>query len=156
MAPPAWPMTNARAGSVVILVVGVVLVFAGLSAALDFSIAGMVASSAAIAALLYAGGVWLGGAPQCGDPQMVLFTRQMKVASGRSAGRDVRELFSDGMTADIEEACRQALDGHARRFAAGGQTFVVSPIRSPEGSVVYGVLLSGEVADAAAANLTPV
>ena len=155
--PAAVPLKNVRAGSLLVLVAGLALVFAGLSAALDFSIAGMAASGAVIAALLYAGGVWFGAPRERLDQQVVLFTRQLKVASGPSAGRAVSELFPPAMAAVIEEACRQALDGQSRRFAPDpGHAFIVSPIRSPEGVVVYGVLLSGQLTDAAASDLMPV
>ena len=74
-------MNMNRAGSSVLLAGGVLLVFAGLSTALEFTIAGMIASAAAITALLYAGGVWFGETPRA-DPSLVLFTREMIIASG--------------------------------------------------------------------------
>ena len=48
-----------RLASSVLFALGVALVLIGLSAALGFSVAGGVASAAAVASLLYAGGVWL-------------------------------------------------------------------------------------------------
>ena len=63
----AGSMTQRRAGSLVLLAGGLVLIFAGVSAALDFSVGGMVATAAAITALLYAGGVWFGAAPAPGS-----------------------------------------------------------------------------------------
>jgi hypothetical protein len=114
----------------------------------------MVASAAVIAALLYAGGVWLGVPPERIDPQVVLFTRELTVASGPSLGRPVRELFPGALGSAIEDGCRQALEGRAARFTpAPGHPFAVSPVRSPEGAIVYGLLLSGQAADAAAADL---
>ena len=87
-----------RAGSLVALAAGIALVFAGLSSGLGFSITGMIASATAIAALLYAGGVWLGAAPQSADPQVVLFTPGLMVAFGPSAGRPIGELFPEANT----------------------------------------------------------
>ena len=144
-------MPNARAASLVLLAAGIVLVFAGLSSALAFSPIGMIASAALIAALLYAGGVWLGERPQRGDPTVVLFTRELAVASGASLGRPVGDLFHHAMRAAIEAACRDALEGRAARFTpAPGRTFAVSPVRSPEGAIVYGLLLTGQAAEAPA------
>jgi hypothetical protein len=67
-------MRTSRVGSTVLLAGGVVLVFAGMSAALGFSISGVLATLAAIAALLYAGGVWFGERRRA-DPSVVVFTR---------------------------------------------------------------------------------
>jgi hypothetical protein len=153
----------ARVTSSIILCAGILLVFAGLSSALRFSPIGMAGSAALIAALLYAGGVWF-SAPvqqiaskenvQQINSQVVLFTRDLLVASGPSHGRPVRELFPETIRAAIEEGCRDALQGRAARFVPRpGQAFTVSPVRSPEGAIVYGLLLSGQAAEAIAADV---
>ena len=54
------PMAR-RVASAILFVGGVAVIFFGLSSALGFSVTGLVASAAAIAALLYAGAVWFGG-----------------------------------------------------------------------------------------------
>ena len=145
-------MNTNRAGSWVLLGGGIVLVFAGLSTALGFSAAGMFASAAAIAALLYAGGVWFGEAPRT-DPSLVLFTRDIIVASGPLVGRPVTALFPDASRFAVEGACRLAIDGHASSFTTGSgteqRTFAASAVKTADGVVVYGLLLSGALVPAA-------
>jgi hypothetical protein len=153
-------MKTSRAGSSVLLAGGVVLVFAGLSTALGFSASGMFASAAAIAALLYAGGVWFGEAPRT-DPSLVLFTREMIIASGPLIGRPVTALFPDAMRFDVEDACRHAIDGRASSFTCGSgtgqQTVEATAVRTADGVVVYGLLLTGALVSAATpARMTPV
>ena len=123
--------------------------FAGVASALGYSYGGMLATAAAVVALLYAGGVWF-GASTTTDRSVILFTHALTVASGPMAGRPVGELFPDAMRAAIDEHCRRALDGQSTRFTCGAaaQPFAVSPVRSAEGAIVYGVLLSGAPADA--------
>lgn len=139
-------MDRQHAASFVLLIAGVVLVFAGLISALDFSITGIVASTAAIAALLYAGGVWFGEAPRS-DRSMVLFTRELSIAEGLSKGRPIADLFPEGMRGEIESRCRAALTGVASAFSCGSGTerlnFSVTPVRDSAAAVVYGLLLSG-------------
>jgi hypothetical protein len=152
-------MTGPRLATPLLLAAGVVLVFAGLTSALGFSVWGLTASAAAVAALLYAGGVWAGGAPHA-DPSFVLFTRGLTIAAGPLAGRPVAGLFPDTHRGEIEGRCRQALEGFGSRFTcgsgAGARTFEAAPIRTAEGAVVYGVLLSGAlVTRAAQALVTP-
>jgi hypothetical protein len=153
-------MNTNHAGSSVLLAGGVVLVFAGLSTALGFSVSGMLASACAIAALLYAGGVWFGAAPRA-DASLVLFTRDMLIASGPLTGRPVTALFPDAIRFQVEDACRHAIDGRASSFRSGSgsrqETFEATAVRTPEGVVVYGLLLSGAlVPSATPERLTPV
>jgi len=148
-------MNSQRAGSLVLLGGGLVLVFAGVASALGFSWWGMLASIAAIVALLFAGGVWF-GAPPASDSSVVLFTHTLVVASGPHTGRPLVELYPGANRKAIEDGCRAALAGHATRFASASQRFAVSPVRSQEGAVVYGLLLSGGAAAAEASAATPV
>jgi hypothetical protein len=121
----------------------VLLVFAGLTAALGFSPAAVVTSAAAIAALFYAGGVWFGGAPRI-DTSVVLFTPALTVAAGPLAGRAVVDLFPIAARQAIADQCRAALLGTSSRFSpAPGQAFEASPVRSADGIIVYGILISG-------------
>jgi len=133
---------------------GVVLVFAGLSSALDYSLPGIVASVAAIAALLYAGGVWFGDAPRA-DPSLLLFTPSLAVARGPLAGHAVSALFPDDMRPEIDARCRDALAGAATHFTCGSgadrRAFTVTPVRDAAGAITYGLLLSGDLAASAAA-----
>jgi hypothetical protein len=145
-------MNSHRVGSFVLFGGGLVLVFAGLASALGYSAAGMAASGAAIIALLYAGGVWFGTTPAA-DPHVILFTRQLETAGPRS-GRSLVDQFPGEARASIEQHCRSALEGRAARFTCGATAFAVSPVRSPEGAVVYGLLLIGRAAEAADVQLT--
>lgn len=139
-------MNSHRAGSSVLLAGGVVLVFAGLSSALGFSLSGMFASSAAIAALLYAGGVWFGGAPRA-DAAVVLFTPALVIASGPMAGRPLVDMYPDAMRREIESRCRAALDGQPSDFSCEPRgEFHATPVRAANGAVVFGLLLSGSLA----------
>ena len=144
-------MITHRVGSLVLLGGGVLLVFAGLASALGFSASGMIASAAAIAALLYAGGVWFGGAPRA-DLSVLVFTPQLTVAAGPLAGRGVADLFPAAARKDIESHCRAALTGQPQRFVSGeAHTFEVAPIRTADGAIVYGVLITGAAVPQAAA-----
>ena len=141
-----------RAGSYVLLAGGVLLVFAGLASALSFSPTGMIASAAAIAALLYAGAVWFGAAPRA-DPSVVLFTPQLTVAAGPLAGRAVPELFPIALRKEIDARCRAALAGQSSRFSpAGGETFEAAPVRGADGLIVFGILISGDATTERAAT----
>jgi hypothetical protein len=132
-----------RVASFVLLAGGVLLVFAGLTIALGFSTPGVIASAAAIAALLYAGGVWFGTSAQ-GEAAVVLFTPQLTVAAGPFTGRAVRDLYPEPMRRDIDERCRAAFAGEASRFSpAAGRTFETAPVRSADGAIVYGILIAG-------------
>jgi hypothetical protein len=150
-------MNSHRAGSVVLLAGGLFLVFAGLISAFGFSLGGVAASTAAIAALLYAGGVWFGQAPRL-DPSVVLFTPTLAIAAGPFAGRQVSDPFPGLMRADIDAHCREALAGGASRFTCGAGaasvSFSATPVREAGGAIIYGLLLSGAVvADAIPASV---
>lgn len=137
-------MSTHRIGSFVLLAGGVLLVFAGLTSALGFSISGVVASGAAIVALLYAGAVWFGAAPRA-DVSVVLFTPQLTVAAGPLSGRRLADLFPRAARHDFESQCRIALTGQSVRFVDdGGQRFDVAPVRGADGAIVFGVLISGD------------
>jgi hypothetical protein len=148
-------MNSHRAASLVLLGGGLVLVFAGVASALGFSWWGMLASVAAIVALLYAGGVWFGAAPAA-DSSVVLFTHTLVVASGPHAGKPIADLYPGANRKALEDGCRAALTGRATRFASASQRFAASPVRSQEGAVVYGLLLTGAAAAVEASSLTPV
>jgi len=136
-------MTTYRAGSFVLLAGGVVLVFAGLTTGLGFSTPGVIASAAAIAALLYAGGVWF-GASATADVSVVVFTPQLIVAVGPLAGRPLADLYPAAARDAILAHGRAALAGEPSRFALpAGQMVDAAPIRAADGSIVYGVLIAG-------------
>lgn len=149
--PAIVALPSHRVGSSVLLAGGVVLVFAGLASALAFSLTGMIASAAAIAALLYAGAVWF-GAPARIDASVILFTPQLTVAAGPLTGRAVLDLFPAPLRREIDAQCRAALAGQASRFSpADGKTFDVAPVRAADGVIVYGILIGGAVTPARAA-----
>lgn len=149
-------MNSHRAGSTVLLAGGVFLVFAGLSSALGFSMSGMIASAAAIAALLYAGGVWFAEPPR-EDYTLVLFTPALLIADGPLAGRPVAELYAEPIRREIESRCRLALEGQASHFScAPGRDFHATPVRSADGAVMFGLLLAGSLARERAAQFTSV
>ncbi len=149
-------MNSHRAGSTVLLAGGVFLVFAGLSAALGFSMSGIIASAAAIVALLYAGSVWFGAAPR-EDYTIVLFTPALVIANGPMAGRPVTELFTETMRREIESRCRAALDGLPSHFSCvPGREFHAAPVHSTDGAVTFGLLLSGSLARGRAHQFTSV
>jgi hypothetical protein len=149
-------MNSHRAGSSVLLAGGVVLVFAGLSAAMGFSMSGMFASTAAIAALLYAGGVWFGEGPRA-DPAVVLFTPTLVIASGPLAGRPLAEMYPEAIRREIESRCRSALGGQTSCFSCEpGGDFQATAVRSADGAVIFGLLLSGSLARSRADQVTAV
>ena len=135
-------MKTHRLGSYVLLAGGVLLVFAGLTTALGFSTSGIVASGAAIAALLYAGAVWFGASARA-DTSVLVFTPQLIVAVGPLSGRPLLELFPPGDRSSIDAQCRAAIDGRSNHFSAAGQTFDAAPMRGADGGVVYGILVAG-------------
>jgi hypothetical protein len=127
----------------VLLAAGMLLVFGGLSAAVGFTPSGIVASIAVIAALLYAGAVWFGPVarvPGAGAPvPLVVFDRHGRIVTG----------------AEIEQRCAAALAGTGSRFPCLHQgrmvVFDALPVRSADGAIVYGILLSADAEPAAIA-----
>ncbi len=141
-----------RALSSVLLACGIVLVFAGLSTALGLTPAGMLASVAAIAALLYAGGVWFGGAtPQLSVPgadTVVVFDRMLHVVTGPATGASLLSQFPAPIRPELEMRCRLALRGEHTHFScehAGARiAFDISPVQSINGIVLYGIVIAGQ------------
>ena len=140
-----------RLASSVLLAGGIVFVFGGLSAALGFTAAGMVASIAVIAALLYAGGAWFGGVPQSfapgGSETVLVFDRALRIAAGGTHGTPLLSHFPEPLRPELETACRLALRGEHTHFGCdhGGARifFDISPVQSISGIVLYGVLITG-------------
>jgi hypothetical protein len=148
-----------RLVSSVLLAAGVLLVFIGLSTALGFTAGGMVASLAAIAALLYAGAVWF--TPSAAAPSSVpaqtlfVFDAAGRVVSGPGAGQPLTAQFPEMLRAEIERRSAAALNGITARFVClhKGQTVVYDalPVRSADGAIVYGILLTTQPVAAAVA-----
>jgi hypothetical protein len=152
-----------RAISSVLLACGIVLVFLGLSAALGFSPAAMVASVAAIAALLYAGGTWFGGAPAqlttAGAERVIVFDRLLQIVSGAAPGEALLSQFPAPLRPELEVRCRMALRGEHTHFScehAGVRVvFDISPVQTVDETVVYGVVISGQGMPIPAATTAP-
>jgi hypothetical protein len=157
-----------RAASSLLLACGIVFVFASLSAALGFSVGGMVASIAVIAALIYAGGAWFGGSASAplvhaGSETVIVFDRSLRIAAGATPGTPLLSRFPEPLRPEIEMRCRLALKGEHTHFAcehAGLRIFFdIAPVHSIQGVVLYGVLIAGSglrVPAVSAAPLTTV
>jgi len=156
-----------QAFSSILLAAGIVTILAGLTAAFGFSIGGVVAAIALVAALLYAGGLWFGAGSASivapGADLVIVFDRSLRITAGPAPGRSVMTQFPDPLRTEIEMRCRLALRGEHTHFecehAGARLAFDIAPIHSIQGVVLYGVLISGSgmVAPAAApAPLTTV
>lgn len=156
-----------RAVSSLLLACGIVLVFVGLSTALGFPPAAMIASVAAIAALLYAGGTWFGAAPAqlsgAGSEVVIVFDRSLHVVAGPATGTSLLSQFPEALRPELEMRCRMALRGEHTHFScehSGARVaFDISPVHSVAGIVLYGVVITGAgmpVAALAPAPLTTV
>lgn len=156
-----------RLASSLLLTAGLALVFAGLSAAFGFTPAGIIASGAAIVALLYAGGIWFSGAHDAlapaGAHSILVFDRALRVASGAAHGTSILSQFPEPLRPEIDMRCRAALGGEHAHFACEHRgrriAFDVAPVHTGNGMILYGVLISGAGAPAsslAAAPLTTV
>jgi hypothetical protein len=140
-----------RPASSILLAGGVLLVFVGLSAALGSGAGGMLASIAVIAALLFAGGLWFGGAPAAlapaGAETVIVFDRSLRVAAGAAPGTPIVSQFPEPLRPEIEMRCRLALKGEHTHFECehGGAriSFDISPVQSIQGMVLYGVIVAG-------------
>ncbi len=141
-----------RALSSVLLAAGVVFVYAGVSAALGFTPAGIVASVAAIAALLYAGGVWFGGAPgqltAAGAAKVFVFDRLLQVVTGPATGASLLAQFPAAIRPELEMRCQMALRGEHTHFSCehSGKriAFDISPVQSINGVILYGIVVAGQ------------
>ena len=129
---------------------GLLIVFGGLSAALGFTLTGILASLAVVAALLYAGGVWFGAAPDVLSPTVFVFDRDLRIAAGPRAGEAVVSCFPVPMRAEIERRCTSAIAGHSSHFVCRDgnrdRAFDVAPVLTAQPSAIGGVLVEGAAA----------
>ena len=152
-----------RALSSVLLACGIALVFFGLTAALGFTSGAMIAGVAAIAALLYAGGVWFGGPPSQfsapGADTVIVFDRLLRIAGGPLAGSSILSQFPEPIRPELEMRCQMALRGDHTCFAcehAGARiSFDISPVQTVSGVVLYGVVVAGQGKPLPAVTPTP-
>lgn len=126
-----------------LLAVGIVLVFTGLTAALGFTGSGLLASVAAVAGLLYAGAIWFGGpAPAAAPGAVLMFDHRLDLMSGGS----LLTLFPERVRGDLRGHCLAALAGERARVTVDGRAFQVLPVVDGEGEVLYGVLIESVAA----------
>jgi hypothetical protein len=153
-----------RVVAFVLLLIGITLVFVGLTRAVGFTPLGIVVSLVAIAGLLFTGGVWFGApAPQThvtsalGSGSPILFDIHGRVVSGPNAGQPVASRFPDAVRAEVERHCAIVLAGSPARFPClcDGKpvVFEALPVRSADGAIVYGLFVpagarTGVVAEA--------
>lgn len=123
----------------VLLAAGIVLVFAGLSSALGFTVSGMVASVAVIAGLLYAGGIWFGAPARTAPSGALMFDQRLELTTGGP----VLAQFPEPLRAEIRVRCLAALAGERARFTIDGRAFQVLPVVDVDGMVRFGVLVEG-------------
>jgi hypothetical protein len=140
--------------STTLMMSGVALVLFGFKTALGSTVSGVIASVAAIVGLLYAGAVWFGaGAPRprpdlsaSWSSPLIVFDRDGRIVSGAEKGRPVASLFPEVIRPEIEQRSTAALAGTSVRFAClyNGQAILLDalPVRSADGTIVYGILLS--------------
>ena len=146
-------MANARAVlAFVLLLVGVTLVFLGLTRALGFTLLGVLVSVVAIAALLFTGGVWFGGAAPrtdvtsaSGEGSPILFDVHGRLVSGPGAGQPVASRFPEIVRLEVERHCATVLAGRAARFPCifDGKPIVFEalPVRTADGAILYGLFV---------------
>ncbi len=152
-----------RHASSLLLASGIAVVFAGLSAALGFTAGGMIASVAAIASLLYAGGLWFGSAPAtlavAGADTVIVFDRSLRITAGGAPGASLLLRFPEPLRPEIEMRCHLALRGEHTHFDCehGGArlSFDIAPIQSVSGTVLYGVLIAGSGVPMRAVSAAP-
>ena len=136
----------------VLPVVGIALVFLGLTRALGITPHGVLVSLAAIAALLFTGGIWFGGTPPrtrvtstTSDGSPILFDLQGRLVSGLHAGQPVTSRFPEAARLEVEHHCATVLAGRAARFPCvwdgTAVVFEALPVRSADGAIIYGLLV---------------
>lgn len=156
-------MPNAqRIVSSVLLAAGILLVFAGVSSALGFTPWSMLASAAAIAALLYSGAAWFAGPGtrqgrvEPAGPPLFVFDREGRIVSGPAIGQPLPAQFPEPLRGEIERQCAAALAGSSGRFPClfDGRPVVFDalPVRNAEGAIEYGILVRSQASPAAVAS----
>lgn len=122
-----------------LLAAGIVLVFGGLSSALGFTVSGVLASVAAIAGLLYAGGIWFGAPAPAASAGALTFDQRLELTTGGP----VLLRFPEPLRAEIRVRCLAALAGERSRFTIEGRAFQVLPVVDVDGMVRFAVLIEG-------------
>ena len=133
-----------RTASSVLFALGIALVLIGLTTALGFTVAGIIASIAAVGALLYAGGLWFGETNRF-PPSVLVFNHELRIAGGAGSGKPVSSQFPPSMRNAIERHCAAAVDGRHSRFTCDDRgrqrTFDAAPVLGGGGDGIAGVLV---------------
>lgn len=133
-----------RTASSVLFALGIALVLIGLTTALGFTVAGIIASIAAVGALLYAGGLWFGETKRF-PPSVLVFNHELRIAGGARSGKPVSSQFPPSMRTAIERHCAAAVDGRHSRFTCDDRgrqrTFDAAPVLGGGGDEIAGVLV---------------
>lgn len=134
-----------RTASSILFASGIALVMIGLTAALGFTVLGMVASIAAVGALLYAGGLWFGDKSGLLGPAVLVFDRELCITGGPFAGKPVSSTFPPPIRGEVERRCAAAIAGQHSRFTCSDgvrqRTFDVAPVQSGRAQEIAGVLV---------------
>lgn len=136
-----------RVASSVLFALGIALVLIGLSAALGFTVPGILASVAAVAALLYAGGVWFGDRTTTMAPTVLVFDRDLCIIGGPHDGQPVVSRFPVPLRDEIQRRCAAAIAGQSSRFTCRDngreRVFDAAPVLGAQASSICGVLVEG-------------
>jgi hypothetical protein len=130
-----------RLTSSLLLAGGIVLVFAGINAALGYSAPGIVASVAAIAGLLYAGAAWGQSAP--GPTRVLVFDHHLQLTTGEP----LLARFPEDQRDEVRAKATATLAGARASVLLEGRPMLMAPITSDAGAVLYGAIVesSGQV-----------
>ena len=126
-----------RIASSLLLAGGIVLVFAGMNAPLGFSTSGVVASVAAIAALLYAGATWFGGPAIARRERVLVFDHTLRLTTGDP----LLARFPDTARDEIRAKATATLAGARAALIVDGRTLLMVPIISDTGMILYGAVV---------------
>lgn len=124
-----------RLTSSLLLAGGIVLVFAGVNAALGFTIPGIVASLAAIAGLLYAGAAWGQASPR--PERALIFDRHLQLTTGEP----LLARFPETQRDEVRAKATATLAGARASLLVDGRPMMMAPITSESGLVLYGAIV---------------
>jgi hypothetical protein len=145
--------------SIALLVAGVTLVFVGVTRSVGFSLAGIIASLAAVVALLYSGAVFFGAslAPHTEKRDTIfVFDRTIRLVGGAHQGMPIRAVLRGIAEGDLESRCSAVFSGKTDRFAYTAATppmhVDIVPVRDVDGVVVLGMVIVNPSRHAAPAS----
>src|SRR5262245_29643493 len=109
--------------SIGLLAAGVVLVFAGLTRSVGFSLAGITSRIAAVIALLSSGAVFVGARPApylVNSDNTFVFDRTFRLVAGPHKGLPIRAALSRGVPKDLDARCGSVFSGRSEHFEYAG------------------------------------